>query len=125
MQVDPEISFHGVDHSDAVEQYIRERIERLDRLSDEIIACRVVVERPHAHHNPSEHSGNRYRSRVEVTLPGDHELIGDKERGDDPHLRVHTVVKEAFEAVERQLKEASERRRNEVKTHNGGPRPTR
>ncbi len=112
MQVPAEISFNGVSHSDFNEGYIRERIQRLESLTDDIIACRVVVERPHAH----RHTGNPFRVRVELTLPKRKELVVDKERNVEPHVQLSTVIRTVFDTLERQLLEVTERRRGHVKT---------
>ncbi|WP_193222158.1 HPF/RaiA family ribosome-associated protein [Alkalilimnicola sp. S0819] len=99
----PQISFHGLNHSEEVASYVRERAARLARLCESATSCRVVLERPHAPHRPGEHSGNELRVRVEVGLPEKRLLIGDKCRVQTPLLRLETLVREAFEAVERQI----------------------
>lgn len=100
MQVSPEITFHGVDHSDYNETYIRDRIERLDRMSDEIISCRTVIERPHR----TRHTGNTYRVRIDLTLPGRHELVVDQEEQMEPKKTLRTVISHAFDIMERRIK---------------------
>lgn len=114
MQVPAEISFNGVAHSDYNEDYIRQRIQRLEQMADNIIACRVVVERP----NQPRHTGNPFRVRIELTLPKRKELVVNKQRNVEPHVQLSTVIRSAFDTLERQLKSASQRRRGEVKTHN-------
>ena len=47
MQVPVQVSFHGCDHSDAVESEIRGRIDKIEALYGRITSCRVVVELPH------------------------------------------------------------------------------
>ncbi|RFA28510.1 hypothetical protein CAI21_11585 [Alkalilimnicola ehrlichii] len=111
MQVPAEITFNGISHSDYNEDFIRERIRRLDNMADDIISCRVVVERPHAH----RHTGNPFRVRIELTLPKRKELVVDKERNVEPHVQLSTVVREAFEIMERKLKSTTQRRRGHVK----------
>jgi len=113
MQVAPEITFHGIEHSDYNADYIQERIQRLEHLTDDIIACRVTVERPHRNHR----QGNAYHVRVELTLPKHRDLIAKKEAGQRRAVELRTVIKEAFEAVEKQVKEVSARQRNQVKVH--------
>lgn len=103
MQVPPEISFHGLDHSPSNEAYIRERIERLERMHDSIIACRVVVERPHQQHV----NGNPWRCRVELTLPRKKELVASKEEKAERHATLRTVIGHTFDALERQLRAAT------------------
>lgn len=103
MQVPPQISFHGIDHSDYNEDYIRERIARLEHLHDAIISCRVVVERPHQNRN----TGNPFRCRVEVSLPRKRELVASKEENAERDIKLRTVVGHAFDAMEKQLRSAA------------------
>lgn len=46
MKIEPVISFHGMESSDAVTTRIRERLERLERFHDCMTACHVAVEAP-------------------------------------------------------------------------------
>jgi len=103
MQVSPQISFHGVDHSSYNEDYIRERIGRLENLHDSIISCRVVVERPHQ----NRQTGNPYRCRVELSLPRKRELVASKEEMTERHVGLRTVIGRAFDAIEKQLRTAA------------------
>lgn len=103
MQVPPQISFHGVDHSSYNEDYIRERIDRLEKIHDGIISCRVVVERPHQ----NRQTGNPYRCRVELSLPRKRELVASKEEMTERHVELRTVVGRAFDAMEKQLRSAT------------------
>lgn len=113
MQVPPEITFHGVSASDWNEEYIREQMKRLERFNNNITACRIAVEKPHRNH---EH-GNAYRVRIELTLPKHHDLVVVKERNEDPHVHAQTVIRKAFDAMERKLKEVNDRRTKKVKSH--------
>jgi cold shock CspA family protein/ribosome-associated translation inhibitor RaiA len=103
MQVPPQISFHGIDHSDYNEDYIRERIQRLENLHDGIISCRVVVERPHQ----NRQTGNPYRCRVELSLPRKRELVASKEEMTERYVELRTVIGRAFDAMEKQLRTAT------------------
>ena len=113
MQVPPEITFHGVSASDWNEDYIREQVQRLERFNNNITACRVAVEKPHRGH---EH-GNAFRVRIELTLPKHHDLVVVKERVEDRFVHAQTVIRKAFEAMERKLKEVNDRRTKKVKNH--------
>jgi ribosomal subunit interface protein len=108
-----QIAFRGMDTSEAVEARIRERAEGLERYDDRIVACRVVVERAHGHHR----HGNHYHVRVDLTVP-DAELVAGREP--DEHHRyedVYVAIRDAFDAVRRQLEDHVRRRRGAVKLH--------
>jgi cold shock CspA family protein len=116
MQVPLQLSFRDIPEArrEEIEERVRRRAEKLERYFDPIVSCRVAIERPHQF----ERSGNPYRVRVDVSVPGGHEVVVRKEPGDhDLHADLLTVVNGAFEAVERQLATVVERMRGEVKTH--------
>jgi len=109
----PEISFRHVEHSDAIEAAVRERIERLGRLYEPIMGCTVTVDAPHRHQN----KGRIYTVDIDLSVPG-HELVVNR----DPHKNrahedVYVAIRDAFDAAERQLKKLAELQRGDVKTH--------
>jgi ribosomal subunit interface protein len=117
MQIPLQVTFKGMDRSDAVEARVRERAQKLERFAEHITSCRVVVERATRRH----HKGDVYHVRVDVTLPG-RELAAtrDPERG-DAHEDVYVAVRDAFDAMRRQIEEAVRRRRGEQKHHETPP----
>jgi ribosome-associated translation inhibitor RaiA len=54
MQLPLQITFRNLEPSEAVEARVRKESEKLDKLYDRIMRCRVVVEAHHKHH----HKGN-------------------------------------------------------------------
>ncbi len=114
MQVPLELSFDDLPPTEWIEGYIRERVDKLERICDDLIACRVTITCEHHH----KHKGNPHRVRVELTMPPKKDLIGDKEGPvNDPHVQLRPIIRRAFEAVEKQLKKEMERRRGAVKHH--------
>ena len=112
MLVPPEIAYHQVEKSEAIDALIREKIEHLEQFCDHISSCAIAVERPHMH----ERSGNPYRVRVDLHVPPKHEIVaiaGLEEN--DMHDELHTVVIDAFEKAERQLKTLVEKQHGDVK----------
>jgi cold shock CspA family protein len=115
MQRPLDIAFRDLDPSDYLKGLVEERAERLERFHPRIIGCRVVIEAPHrsaeGHHPPLGIS-------VEVDIPGRPRIVAkDVEpqralKGD--HI---SAINRAFEAVERQLEELSDKQRGEVKRH--------
>ncbi|MBC7908715.1 MAG: HPF/RaiA family ribosome-associated protein, partial [Rhodospirillaceae bacterium] len=41
MQIPLQITFHGIDHSDAAEERVREKVAKLEQFFDRITSCRV------------------------------------------------------------------------------------
>ncbi len=114
MQIPLEISFHGVDRSEWSEAFIQKQVERLERYAPDMISCRVAVELPHKH----QHRGKAYHVRVEATLPPKHDLVATAEPLEVPtKVELRTVIRDAFKAMEKQVKKTAERRRYDVKTH--------
>jgi cold shock CspA family protein/ribosome-associated translation inhibitor RaiA len=114
MDVPLELSFRQVRKSDQLEELIRERAAKLDKFHSRMTSCRVAVEKPHVH----QRSGSPYRVRIEVRVPPGHDLVVEerpKEHG--MHDSLERVLIDAFQAMERQLKELAERQRMEVKHH--------
>ncbi len=117
MQVPLQITFRGMEPSEALEAAIRKRAEKLERFYDHIISCRVAVERRHRHH----HKGNLYHVRVDVTVPHG-EIVASRDPGKDhSHEDAYVAIRDAFDAVRRQLEDYARRQRGEVKVHEGPP----
>lgn len=116
MQTPLEIAFHNMQPSDAVEAEIRKRAEKLDKMYDRLVGCRVSVEGLHKQHR----TGNVYEVHIELMVPGQNLVVSRephraKERFANPD--VYASVREAFKAAERQLIDFKERQRGEVKPH--------
>ncbi len=117
MQVPLEITFHELDRSEAVEARVRERVQRLERFHKGITSVHVGIEKPHRHHV----HGNLYHVRVEARVPGT-ELVVSRDPGDnEAHKDVMVAVRDAFDAMERQLANHARRQRKDVKHHEGRP----
>ena len=113
MQTAPEVIFHDVDRSAWVENYILERLQRLDKFAEGITSCRVSLAQEQASH----HKGNRYSVMVEVRLPPNHDLAAKKAKiVRDMPTQLPALINLAFGAVERQLKKTAALRRGEVKS---------
>jgi ribosomal subunit interface protein len=118
MLVPPEIAYHQVPKSEAVDALIREKLEHLEQFCDHISSCAVVVERPHLH----ERSGNPFRVRLDLHVPPGHEIVAVAgQEHNDMHDELHTVVIDAFEKAERQLKTLVAKQQGEVKRHEEPP----
>jgi len=99
MEVPLQVIFHNVDRSDAVEAKVRERAEKLEKYCADIVSCRVAIEMPHSRHS----SGNRYRVRVEVGVPGEKLVTGHEPDAHHSYTDVYVAVRDAFDAMQRQL----------------------
>lgn len=101
MQIEPEIVFHNMDRSAAIEDRVAEHIARLERFHERITSCRVVVDAPHRH----GHKGKIYHVRVDLTVPGG-EIVADRDPGlNHAHEDVNVAIRDAFAAATRQLED--------------------
>ncbi len=113
MQLPVQITFRNMDPSPAVETHIRERADALDRLFGRIMACRVVVEASGRH----QHKGRLYHVRVDLTVPGREIVVSRDPAAHQAHEDVLVAVRDAFDAVRRQLEDYARSARGAVKAH--------
>jgi cold shock CspA family protein/ribosome-associated translation inhibitor RaiA len=113
MDVPLEIAFHNLATSEALERRIRERVARMDRRYGRISSCRIVVEAPHR----SPENAREYRVRIEARVP-ERELVVSRAPGTKgAHFDPYIVVRDAFDAMERQLEQHAQKIRGDTKHH--------
>ena len=66
MELPLQITTRGFDLTAAIEEAVRKKAGKLDSLAERIVACRVVIERPPAHH----HKGAPFNVHIDLTVPG-------------------------------------------------------
>lgn len=94
------ITYQGLEASPAIDAEVREKVAKLEQFHGRLTSCRVVVARPHAHHN----QGNTYEVHIEISLPGIKDVIVSRDPGrDHAHEDVHVAIRDAFDAARRQL----------------------
>jgi ribosomal subunit interface protein len=107
-----QITFRNMTPSPAVAADVREHAASLDRYHTRISACRVVIEAPHRH----QRKGMRFHIRIDVTVPGA-ELVASRESDDPAHEDVYVAIRDAFDALRRQLMDHAREIRHDVKHH--------
>ena len=101
MQVEPQISFHGMDPSITAEAKIRERIRHLEGSHARITSCRGKVEAPHRH---GRH-GKIFRVGVDIRIPAGEVAVGNAHELDHAHEDLMVAIRDAFDAAERKLED--------------------
>jgi len=102
-----QVTMRGLQQSEALEQRIRERVEKLDTLyPGVIIKCHVVAEQPHHH----QHQGGQFVLRMEITVPGK-DIVVNRDHSED----IYVALRDAFNSARRQLEQHA--RLKERKTH--------
>jgi ribosomal subunit interface protein len=114
MQTPLQITIRDMEHSDALETHIRDKVSKLDEFFDRIMSCRVVVEMPHKHH----HQGKHFNVRLDIGVPGS-ELVVNRDHAED----VYIALRDAFDAAKRQLEDYARKMRGDIKTHQPKRRP--
>ena len=107
MNISPQvqITFHGVDHSDAIENHIRQKIMKLEKFAGRITSCRVVVEAPHKH----VHKGKLYDVKIDLTLPGHEIVVNRNAHLDHSHEDIYVAIRDAFKETKRRLQDCVRR----------------
>ena len=107
MPIDLQTTYRDFAPPMLAEKRIRHRVEKLERLSPRIISCHVVAEESHQRH----HKGSLYTVHVNVTLPGG-DIVASRDHHDKhSHEDFYVAMRDAFDALERQLQSHSERQR--------------
>lgn len=103
-----QVVFHGMEASEAVEAAARKKAEHLDQFAGDIMSCRVVVELSQKH----KQQGRPYAVRIELGLAGRALVVGHVHDED-----VYVALRDAFDAMKRQLEDVVRQRRGDEKLH--------
>ena len=102
-----QISFDGVQHSDAIETFIRGEMENLGDAGAKVTSSTVVIAPPRAKH----FSGDPYRLRVRLTVEGCPDINVNHDPGPGKqHDAMQIAVRDTFRIVRRRLEDAIARR---------------
>jgi ribosomal subunit interface protein len=102
MDLQLQITTRELAGSQALEEKIRDKAEKLAKLYDHIVSLHIVVESPERRH----HKGKLYNCKIRLTVPGD-EIVVNHESDVDPYVS----VRDAFDAAKRQLQDHVDRKR--------------
>ena len=108
MQIPLQITIRDIDHSEALETHIRDKVKKLDEFFNHIMSCRVVVEVPHKHH----HQGKQFNVRIDISVPGG-EIVVNRDHAED----VYVALRDAFDAAKRKIEDHARKIRGDTKTH--------
>jgi ribosome-associated translation inhibitor RaiA len=108
-----QITLRDLPPSPALEERIRDWVDKLERVSDQILRCEVLVETPHQRHR----RGNQYRVRILLSVPGEDVVISRDPGPDESHEDPYVAVRDSFLAARRKLEDHVRKLRGEVKRH--------
>lgn len=106
-----QITFRGFPRSEALEERVKTKVEKLSRLYGRITSCHVVIEAPHHH----QQKGAAYSVSIDLTIP-DAELVISRD-GAHADPDAYVAVRDAFDALSRRLQAQVQKNRGEVKHH--------
>jgi ribosomal subunit interface protein len=98
-----QITYRGMESSEALSEHIRDEAGKLEQFFDGIVGCHVVVEEPHRH----KHQGNAFHVRLDLHVPG-REIVVGREPAERTNPDAYAAVAEAFDAARRQLQHYAE-----------------
>ena len=117
MQFPIEIEFRNMDRSEALQDVIEKRMEKIARFESDVMSCKLTVEAPHRHHG----KGNIYHVRIDLHVPGT-EIVVNRDRSQNhAHEDPYVAVRDAVNAAARQLQDYVRIRRGKVKAHEAPP----
>ncbi len=114
MQLPLDISYRNIKKTPAIDDLVRSKAKKLEEVCDHIMGCHIAIEQTHTH----PEKGSPYRVRIDLTVPPNHEVVAEK--SPDTGIQydsLQVVIRDAFEAARRQLKELAEKQQNRVKSH--------
>ncbi len=113
MDIPLEIAFHDTPASPELEDFIRRRAAKLEKLYDRLTGCRVSVEALHNQHQ----TGNVYECHIDLFVPGSHLAVSRQQKAKERHATpdIRTSIRDAFKAAERQLKDFKQQQRGDIK----------
>ena len=98
-----QLTLRGIPQSDAIRERVNEEVARLERQGGQLLACKVVIEKPHRHHS----QGGHFSVRLDINAPGV-EFVVSREHSEDVYAAMHA----AFLAATRQLHDHASHQRN-------------
>lgn len=98
MKID--IRLHDIDHSDELQQRIQQRVDKLDRLVDQVLEARADLK--HATH------GNAAATRAELTIKLPRRILRAESTADEPVK----AIDQTFDKLVAQLRKIHDKRQN-------------
>ncbi len=106
MKIPLQVTSRNISLSKAADHTIRSKMAKLETFYDKIMGCRILVEKPHRHHQ----HGVLHNVRIDMTVPGA-ELVVKRESHEDLQI----AIRDAFDAVRRQLQSYVDKQRQNKK----------
>ena len=102
MEKPVQVTFHNLQHSDAVEADVRARVAKLEAIGDRMTACRVVIDSPHR----NQGGAKTFEVKIEMSFPGQ-TLVVDREPVGD----LQAALASAFDVAKKRIKSHRDKQR--------------
>ena len=109
MKVPTDITYQGIEPSEAIEARLHDRVARLEAMAPDMHKCHVWVRAPH-----KQHKATQYVIDISAEMPGKTLAITRRPGDDNAHTDIYVAIRDAFNALERKLRKWSD-------THKGRP----
>jgi len=113
MAIPLELTYRHLASSEFIEQKVMQRLKHLETICNQINRAHVVLSSPHH----SKHQGNHYEVHIELYVPGSELVATRNAEESDAHEDFYVALRDAFDAIEVQLKRWKQKRRLDVKAH--------
>jgi putative sigma-54 modulation protein len=121
MNAPVEVHFHGIQKSDAIEQRVRDKVAKLEKLSGRMTSCRVVLEATQR----NALKPKVYLIKIEIGIPRQRSIVIRHERvGSHASEELTLALREAFEAASRKMDGLASKRGQRSRLERGRRRPS-
>lgn len=101
MQIEPIVTFKGIEPSAAMEQNILGKIAEMEKLFSRLISCRVVVSQTFKRGT----QGHLFDVHLELTLPGQDIWVSRDSGQNHAHEDAYVAIRDTFAAARRMLED--------------------
>jgi ribosomal subunit interface protein len=108
-----QIHFRGMEPSEAVQNVIQEKFDKLYRHFPRILRCEVLLEAPHQH----QHKGGIYHVHITIKIAQGEVAVSREPEKNHAHEDAYVAIRDAFAAAEKQLQSFIAKQRGIVKIH--------
>lgn len=108
MALQLQITTRGIDKSEALEERISKKANKLTTFLENIISCHVILEST----QKSKHKGNLYAVHINIMAPGKEFNVSHNE-----DESIHVALREAFDKMRRQLEDHNDQMHGRTKNH--------
>lgn len=113
MSVSVDMTFRDMSPNDTLRDLCEEHVEKLGDHTPELQRVEVIVANPHHH---SEHA-HTVHVTLKAHVPGGKNLVVNHNSDDPKFKQADVALRDAFRALERQLRAWSDKKHGKVKRH--------